>query len=192
MNRFSPPLIALAAVFALAGTGHADAAAAAEKQKALANPYANDAGPTKLADDVLATYPKEHQDAYRNVLLVKCQKCHTASRPLNSQFFEVPGAKDLKAANLAKFKSTQKDMFSDKNIWQVETDIWQRYVKRMMAKPGCDISESEGKAVYKFLAYDSEKRKSGKNLAAWKAHRSKLLAKFKTDFPDRYKELYGN
>lgn len=168
----------------------ADPAAEAEKQKALADPYANDLGPAELPASVLATYPKEHQDAYKNVLLTKCSKCHTASRPLNSQFFEVPGKKEQKVANLAKLKSTQKDMFSNKNVWLVEADIWQRYVKRMMAKPGCDISPEEGKAVYKFLAYDSEQRKSGKNLAAWKAHREKLLNEFKTKHPARYKELY--
>ncbi|MBL0350026.1 MAG: hypothetical protein IPP68_06600 [Elusimicrobia bacterium] len=165
----------------------ADPAAEAEKQKALANPYANDFGPAAV--DV-AAYPKELQDAYNNVLLVKCQKCHTASRPLNSQFFEVPGKKEEKAANLAKLQSGQKILFSNKNVWQVETDIWQRYVKRMMSKPGCDISDVEGKAVYRFLVYDSEKRKSGKNAAAWKTHREKLLADFKAKFPARYKELY--
>ncbi|HMU75562.1 MAG TPA: hypothetical protein PKD69_07320, partial [Elusimicrobiota bacterium] len=98
--------------------------------------------------------------------------------------------KEEKAGNLAKLQSGQKVLFSNKNVWQVETDIWQRYVKRMMSKPGCDISDVEGKAVYRFLVYDSEQRKSGKNAAAWKTHREKLLADFKAKYPARYKELY--
>ncbi|MBK8576515.1 MAG: hypothetical protein IPN90_12860 [Elusimicrobia bacterium] len=167
-----------------------DAAYEAEKAKALANPYANDFGPDKISDKDLASYPVELQDAYKNVLLIKCAKCHSSARPLNSQFFEVAGKGAEKQANLDKMKSTDSDMFFSKNVWQVETDIWQRYVKRMMSKPGCDISDAEGKAVYKFLSFDSQQRKAGKNKAAWKAHREKLLADFKTKNPARYKELY--
>jgi hypothetical protein len=190
MKRLST-LFVISHMVVFAGTlWAADPAAEAEKQKALANPYANDFGPAELPANVLSTYPKEHQDAYKNVLMTKCQKCHTASRPLNSQFFEVPGKKEQKDANLAKLKSTQKELFSNKNVWMVEPDIWQRYVKRMMAKPGCDITPEEGKAVYRFLVYDSEQRKSGKNTAAWKTQREKLLADFKVKFPARYKELY--
>ena len=81
-------------------------------------------------------------------------------------------------------------MFASKNVWQPEADIWQRYVKRMMSKPGCEITEAEGKAVYQFLRYDSNQRKVGKNKASWKAHREKLLADFKAKYPERYKELY--
>jgi hypothetical protein len=162
----------------------------AEKAKALASPYANDFGPEKLSDKELAAYPAELQAAYKNVLLMKCTKCHSAARPLNSQFFEVDGKGPEKEANLNKLKASDPDMFSSHNVWQVETDIWQRYVKRMMSKPGCDISNDEGRAVYKFLSYDSQQRKAGKNKAAWKAQREKLLSDFKVNHPARYKELY--
>lgn len=36
---------------------------------------------------------------------------------------------------------------------------WSRYVKRMMRKPGSEISPAEGKEIYEFLAYDSSVRK---------------------------------
>jgi hypothetical protein len=172
------------------GAWAADSAFEAEKAKALAHPYANDFGPEKLSDSELASYPAELQDAYKNVLLLKCTKCHSSARPLNSQFFEVAGKGPEKQATLDKLKTTDSDMFASKNVWQVETDIWQRYVKRMMSKPGCEISDAEGKAVYKFLSYDSQQRKAGKNKAAWKTHREKLLADFKAKYPARYKELY--
>jgi hypothetical protein len=159
----------------------------AEKAKALANPYANDLGPDKI--DV-SGYPAEHQKAYKEVLQVKCAKCHTPSRPLNSQFFEPLGSAAEKTAKVAALKKSDPDMFAGNNVWQVEENIWQRYVKRMMAKPGCEISPEEGKAVYNFLRYDSNQRKVGKNKAAWKAHREKLLADFKVKFPAKYKELY--
>lgn len=191
MKRF--PLLFAFAAFVFAGVlnAAADPAAEAEKLKAQQNPYANDLGPSTIPADLLATYSKEAQDAYKTVLQGKCSKCHTAARPLNSQFFEIPGSKDEKAANMAKLKASNPEMFSNKLIWQPETDIWQRYVKRMMSKPGCGITPEEGKAVYKLLVHDSVQRKSGKNAAAWKAHRQKLLDEFKAKNPARYTELYG-
>ena len=70
-----------------------------------------------------------------------------------------------------------------------DSDTWNRYVKRMMNKPGCEITKAEAKSIWQFLSYDSEKRKKGANAAAWKAHREKLVAEFKAKFPKRYEEL---
>jgi len=36
---------------------------------------------------------------------------------------------------------------------------WERYVKRMMHKPGSGIGSSEGKQIFEFLVYDSSVRK---------------------------------
>lgn len=38
-------------------------------------------------------------------------------------------------------------------------DEWERYVKRMMRKPGSGISANDGKIIYEFLAFDSKTRK---------------------------------
>jgi hypothetical protein len=38
-------------------------------------------------------------------------------------------------------------------------DEWSRYIKRMMYKPGSNISSSDAKHIYDFLAYDSSVRK---------------------------------
>jgi hypothetical protein len=38
-------------------------------------------------------------------------------------------------------------------------DEWERYVKRMMRKPGSGVTAADGKAIYEFLAYDSKIRK---------------------------------
>ena len=43
---------------------------------------------------------------------------------------------------------------------------WSRYVKRMMHKPNSGISDSQGKTIYDFLAYDQENRKD-KNPSAF-------------------------
>ena len=159
----------------------------AEKAKALQNPYANDFGPATL--DV-SGYPADKQAGYK-VLQAKCSKCHTPSRPLNSQFIE-PSGKDLaeREKKVADLKKSNPEMFKDKNVFQVEPDIWQRYVKRMMAKPGCEITKDEGKKVWDFLVYDSNQRKLGANKEAWAKHRRALLDDFKQKNPARYKELY--
>jgi mono/diheme cytochrome c family protein len=165
----------------------------AEKAKALANPYPNDSGPVSI--DVSA-YPAELQDTYKNIFLVKCQRCHQASRPLNSQFVEPSGDKSGHAAKIASWKAANPEMFKDKLVWDVEgwtpsqPGVWERYVKKMMSKPGCNISQPEGKKIWQFLTYDSEKRKTGANAAKWAEHRRKLLADFKASHPARYKELF--
>lgn len=41
-------------------------------------------------------------------------------------------------------------------------DEWSRYVKRMMYKPGSNISGSDAKALHEFLVYDSAIRKKAK------------------------------
>jgi hypothetical protein len=181
-------------IFATAGFARADDSSyEAEKAKALKNPYANDFGPASV--DV-SSYPQEIQDTYKNIFLVKCQRCHQASRPLNSQFVEPSAPKEQHAAVIAKWKSEHPEMFQDKLVWQIEgksasgPGIWERYVKKMMSKPGCNIQPAEGKKVWQFLCYDSEKRKTGTNAAKWAEHRRKLLADFKAKYPDRYRELY--
>lgn len=165
----------------------------AEKAKALKNPYANDFGPETV--DVTG-YPPELQATYKNLLTQKCARCHTPARPLNSQFVEPGGPKDQQQARIADWKAKQPEIFKDKLVWQIEgkngaqPGIWERYVKRMMSKPGCNITPAEGKQIWEFLRYDSEKRKTGANAAKWAEHRRKLLADFKTKHPDRYRELY--
>jgi len=131
-------------------------AAQSEKEKAQTNPYPNDLGPATLPEQTLAAYPADIRGGY-DLMVTRCAQCHTASRPLNSQFDDAA--------------------------------TWNRYVKRMMNKPGCNIAKAEGKAIWQFLSYDSDKRKKGTNLAAWKALRTKLVAEFKEKHPKRYEEL---
>ncbi|MBI2119384.1 MAG: hypothetical protein HYT97_07135 [Elusimicrobia bacterium] len=158
----------------------AASSAEAEKEKALKNPYPNDLGPDKID---ISKYSAELQEGYK-LMLDKCAKCHAPSRPLNSQFL------DLKPEELQAVKSSNPEIFKDKLVWQVETGIWQRYIKRMMAKPGCNISAQEGKKIWKFIVEDSKKRKTGAQAKVWAEHRKKLLAEFKTKYPDRFKELF--
>lgn len=185
-----------ALMFAIPPLWAADASYEAEKARALKSPYANDFGPETL--DV-SSYPAEMQAIYKTAFATpgqKCQRCHTSARPFNSQFVEPSGPKDGHAAKIVQWKAGNPEMFKDKRVWQIEgktaagPGVWERYVKKMMAKPGCSISKDEGKLIWQFLTYDSEKRKTGANAPRWGEHRRKLLADFKAKDPDRYRELY--
>ena len=156
-------------------------AAKAEKEKALQNPYPNDWGPAKLAD--VSSYTPEQQEGYK-LMLDKCARCHTPARPLNSQFL------DLKPEELAALKAKQPEIFQDKKVWMPEPGVWQRYIKRMMAKPGCSIPDAEGKKIFRFLVEYSRREKTGPNAAKWADRRRKTLAEFKQKYPARYKELF--
>lgn len=137
----------------------APAASRTEKDKARAEPYANDLGPATLPAERVASYSAALRGGYE-LTLTRCAQCHTAARPLNSEF--------------------------------VDTETWRRYVKRMMAKPGCEITGAEGRKIWEFLVHDSKIRKTGQNAAAWTAHRRALLEQFKREHPDRWKLLYGD
>jgi hypothetical protein len=184
----------------------ARAAEATEKEKALASPYPNDLGPETLPDETIKSYPANVQDGYHFLIGEKkgadgkwastggksgCVQCHTAARPLNSRMVEPEGGTDddKQAAALAKLKKDQPELFKDASIWQPDVKIFNRYVKRMMNKPGCTITKAEGKAIWEFLEYDGIRRKTGENAAKWAEQRKKLLEDFKAKYPKRYDEL---
>lgn len=143
-------------------------------------PFPNDFGEEKI--DV-SSYPAEHQKTYKD-LISKCAKCHTIARPINSEFIE------LSNVETEKLNKESADLLKDPKILKSDETIWKRYVKRMMSKPGCEISSSDGKAIWQFLVFDSKKRKLGENWPRWKSAREKLLGNFKVKYPERYKEIF--
>ncbi|HEY1255082.1 MAG TPA: hypothetical protein VGF01_09910 [Terracidiphilus sp.] len=59
------------------------------------------------------------------------------------------------------------------------TTEWSRYVKRMMHKPNSGISDSQGKAIFDFLAYDQVNRKDKNPSAFFKALSDDEIEKLK-------------
>jgi mono/diheme cytochrome c family protein len=196
-------LFAVLAALAVCSPAFAKTAAELEKEKALQNPYPNDFGPDKIDEAVIKTYPADKQEGYK-LMLQRCSQCHSPARPINSRFVE-PDAGDPKPADrpskenaaLSKMKAEHADWFKDPTVWQVETEVWNRYVKRMLSKPGCGVdvgghmTTAEAGKIYKFLVYDGQRRKLGANAEKWKAHRMKLVEELKTKNPKRYEELKG-
>ena len=56
---------------------------------------------------------------------------------------------------------------------------WERYVKRMMHKPNSGISDSQGKTIFEFLAYDQETRKDKSPSAFYKSLSDEEIEKLK-------------
>ncbi|MBI4349105.1 MAG: hypothetical protein HY553_19865 [Elusimicrobia bacterium] len=174
--------------FALIGALAASAGATEKKEKggapesstASSDLYPNDFGPAEL--DV-SEYPKAIREGYK-LTVFKCAACHTAARPLNSQFLELTKEEE------EQFKKDNPDVYKDKRLVHIEDQIWKRYVKRMMSKPGCPVKGDDGKKIWQFLAHDSKSRKTGKNAGEWAAHRKKLLDDFKKNHKDAYQRLF--
>lgn len=65
----------------------------------------------------------------------------------------------------------------------VAPDLWRREVMRVRNRPPCCgacplLSREEARALWRFLAYDSLRRKTGANAAAWAEHRRRLIERF--------------
>ncbi len=147
--------------------------------------FPNDLGPTTI--DV-SGYPKPYQETYK-VFRFKCSACHTIARPINSEYLEVT------EPEMATLKQKMPEAFQSTALIRPGVGIWKRYVKKMMAKPGCPVGR-DGKRIWEFLVYDSKFRKTGLNLddpaklGAWKHFRWELLQKFKAINPVRYQQLF--
>ncbi len=142
--------------------------------------FANDLGSNRV--DVSA-YPKVVQTGYA-IFEKKCATCHSLARAVHSQFVELSEVERRKAV------AAQPSIAGDLRIWQIESDIWKRYVKRMTNKPGSTITPSEAPQIYAFLLHDSKVRKIGSFAKKWEGHRTRLLKEFQKSNPARYKDLY--
>ena len=63
---------------------------------------------------------------------------------------------------------------------------WERYIKRMVFKPNSQMSDSDGKRIYRFLVYDASVRKRDllkKALARLSAERQEAIEKIKSVNP---------
>lgn len=170
-------------------SGFDDAFYRNEMERSKRMPYANDFGSSTI--DVTG-YPPEMQKIYTELVAPKCGRCHTMARVVDSEFVQPTGDAAIRKEKITEWQQQHPEMFFERNVWRVGDAMWERYVRRMMAKPGSDISVAEVKEITEFLAYDSEQRKTGKNAQTWATYRRKLLAAFKQSNPKQSKALYGD
>ena len=110
----------------------------------------------------VSQYPSDLRQGYK-LMEAKCTRCHTVARAINS---EIVNAKD-----------------------------WTRYMNRMRLRPPCCnkcpvITRNDAKAIYQFLVYDSQTRKTGPQAVAWEAFRKQLLKEYQQKYPKQYAQRY--
>ena len=175
-------IVAIVAGLAAAqGVAEEKKGGAPESATAVSDLYPNDMGPAEI--DV-SEYPKNIREGYK-LMVFKCAACHTPARPINSQFAELSKEEE------ELFKKENPEVHKDNRLIHIEDKLWNRYVKRMMAKPGCPVKGDDGRKIWEFLVYDSKFRKTGANAKAWAAHRRKLLHEFEEHHKESYKKLFG-
>lgn len=129
------------------------AAAAAGVPPAKAPPeFPEDLGPAAI--DV-SSYPAEYQKTYKDVFL-----------PLYG-FLRGGPARAL-------------------NSPLITSDEWRREVMRVKNRPPCCgacpiLSLADARALWRFLAYDSQVRKTGPNAASWAEHYRRLTERFNAE-----------
>ncbi len=155
-----------------------------ENNNPISGMYANDLGDNKADEKQI---PPDLVNGYK-LVKAKCSKCHVAARPLNAQFVE---ADDVFRAKLL---ASNPKALDDPRLLKLESDAWRRLIKRMMAKPGNEISSNDAKAIHSFLVwyYLDKVGTNGVASESWINHRKELLSEFKNKYPARYKELYEN
>ena len=174
---------AMIAAFLAAAAGPRRASAADPAPAKDTSLFPNDFGEAEI--DV-SEYPKPQREAYK-LMQFKCAACHTTARPINAQYLE------LTAEEAAKAKKEDPELAAaDDKVTHIEDKVWARFVKRMMAKPGCPVNNEDGKKIYEFLVFDAKIRKMGEKGKEFRKARAHLVHEFKEHHPDAYAKLFGD
>jgi len=123
-------------------------------------------------------YPPEHQETYRKIFLPVYKFLRGGpARALNSPLIELdPQGEQV-------LRREHPELFADPRLAQVSADGWRREVTRVKNRPPCCgacpiLSREDALKLWKFLAYDSLRRKTGANAASWAEQRRRLLERF--------------
>ncbi len=114
-------------------------------------PAPEDLGPAQI--DV-SDYPPEYQKTYREVFVPFFTKYGGTARMVNSPL--------------------------------VTAEEWRKEIDRIRTRPPCCaacpfLSLNDARALYKFMVYDSGRRKTGSSAEAWTAQRTSLLERFEKE-----------
>lgn len=149
--------------------------------------YPEDLGPDAI--DV-SLYPEEHRKAYEEVFLPVFLTLGGPARAINSPIVELDPLLELAQ------EQSHPGLFSDARVAEATRDGWKRRVEEIRIRPPCCgacpvLSLKDARRLWRFLVYDSLRRKTGPAAPAWIRHRRVLLERFKTEHPERYRLLYG-
>ncbi|MCR4295776.1 MAG: hypothetical protein NUW21_09600 [Elusimicrobia bacterium] len=126
----------------------------------------------------VSDYPAEYQKTYQDIFLRVYDFIEGGrARAINSPLIE------LDPQGETVLRREHPELFTDPRLAQVAPDAWRREVMRVKNRPPCCgacpvLSMVEARALWRFLAYDSMRRKTGVRAEAWARHRRKLIERF--------------
>ena len=151
------------------------AAAWAGPRKALRPELPEDLGPAAI--DVSA-YPPEQQDVYKKIFLPAYAELRGGpARALNSPLIEID------AAGEAAERRAHPAIAADPSLALYTRGGWRGEVLRIKNRPPCcgacpRLTRADAEKLWKFLAYDSLRRKTGAAAEGWAAQRRELIRRF--------------
>lgn len=128
----------------------------------------------------VSDYPAEHQKTYHDIFLrVYGFIKGGPTRAINSPLIEI----DPKGEEV--LRRDHPELFADPRLAQIAPDAWRREVMRVKNRPPCCgacpvLSMDEARALWRFFAYDSLRRKTGVRAEAWAGYRRELIERFET------------
>ncbi len=126
----------------------------------------------------VSSYPAEYRKIYDEIFLhiYPFMRGGTA-RAINSPLIE------LDPAGEEALRREHPELFADPRVASVSPDGWRLEVTRVKNRPPCCgacpvLSRRDAVELRRFLVYDSLRRKTGANAAAWVAARRELIQRF--------------
>lgn len=151
------------------------AAAWANPRPALPPELPEDLGPAVI--DV-SGYPPEQQEVYRKIFVPAYSVLRGGTaRAINSPLIEID------AAGEDAERRAHPALAADPNLALYTRRGWRGEVLRVKNRPPCcgacpRLTRAEAEKLWKFLVYDSLRRKTGSAAEGWAAHRRELIRRF--------------
>jgi hypothetical protein len=140
--------------------------------------------PPELPEDLgpavidVSGYPAEFQETYRQIFLpLFADRRGGPARLINSPLIEL----DPQGERV--LRREHPELFADPRIATVAPDAWRREVMLLKNRPPCCgacpvLSREEAVKLWRFLSYDSLRRKTGANAPAWAELRRRLIQRY--------------
>lgn len=140
--------------------------------------------PPELPEDIgpavldVSSYPQEQQRTYEEVLLPVYKNLRGGpARVLNSPVVEIdPAGEEAE-------RKAHPTLYAESILLAPSRDGWRMEVIRIKTKPPCCgacpiLSKEDAQRLWRFLVYDSLRRKTGPAAESWAAHRKELVRRF--------------
>lgn len=133
-----------------------------------------DLGPSVI--DV-SSYPDEYQKTYREIFIKVFSFLGGTARAVNSPIIELDSHLE------AQERRDHPELFTDPKLAEISPDGWKKRVEEIYRRPACCgacpvLSRKKARALWRFMVYDSIRRKTGPQAKAWLTQRSELLKEF--------------